>query len=171
MFRLHGKDVLLKFKLSGIWAPTLRYHDDTFWLVTTLVEDDRFADDATRWDNVGSHEISTTYFPSTNSMSRRSSSSRLTRTSPHHGQMQSTSSSRATTPSHSGTTTARLTSSARTRSRSTPPSRSQRRTSRRARSATGLTSGTAPVVVRPRGRTSTARMGGTTYSLQRAARG
>ncbi|KAG8157623.1 hypothetical protein KVR01_012665 [Diaporthe batatas] len=37
---------------AGIWAPTLRYRDDTFWLVTTLVEDDRAADDATRWDNI-----------------------------------------------------------------------------------------------------------------------
>ncbi|POS79189.1 beta-xylosidase [Diaporthe helianthi] len=37
---------------AGIWAPTLRYRDDTFWLVTTLVEDDRAADDVTRWDNI-----------------------------------------------------------------------------------------------------------------------
>ncbi|KAI1087305.1 glycoside hydrolase family 43 protein [Rostrohypoxylon terebratum] len=37
---------------SGIWAPTLRFHDDRFWLVTTLVDDDREADDASRWDNV-----------------------------------------------------------------------------------------------------------------------
>ncbi|KAK1640103.1 glycosyl hydrolase [Colletotrichum phormii] len=39
-------------ELSGIWAPTLRYHDDTFWLVTTLVDDDRDAADASRWDNI-----------------------------------------------------------------------------------------------------------------------
>ncbi|KAI2468678.1 glycoside hydrolase family 43 protein [Annulohypoxylon bovei var. microspora] len=37
---------------SGIWAPTLRFHDETFWLVTTLVDDDRDAYDASRWDNV-----------------------------------------------------------------------------------------------------------------------
>ncbi|RYO99991.1 hypothetical protein DL763_001122 [Monosporascus cannonballus] len=36
---------------AGIWAPTLRYRDETFWLVTTLVDDDRAADDASRWDN------------------------------------------------------------------------------------------------------------------------
>ncbi|KAF7531361.1 hypothetical protein G7054_g8969 [Neopestalotiopsis clavispora] len=37
---------------SGIWAPALRYHNGTFYLVTTLVDDDRAADDASRWDNV-----------------------------------------------------------------------------------------------------------------------
>ncbi|KAK3899782.1 glycosyl hydrolase [Staphylotrichum tortipilum] len=37
---------------SGIWAPTLRYHDDTFWLVTTLVDDDRPQSDISRWDNI-----------------------------------------------------------------------------------------------------------------------
>ncbi|KAI3317765.1 glycoside hydrolase family 43 protein [Xylariaceae sp. AK1471] len=39
---------------SGIWAPTLRYHEEgkTFWLVTTLVDDDRANEDASRWDNV-----------------------------------------------------------------------------------------------------------------------
>ncbi|KAI0012993.1 glycoside hydrolase family 43 protein [Xylariaceae sp. FL0662B] len=37
---------------SGIWAPTLRYKDDIFWLVTTLVDDDRPEGDASRWDNV-----------------------------------------------------------------------------------------------------------------------
>ncbi|KAI3401507.1 hypothetical protein diail_10941 [Diaporthe ilicicola] len=37
---------------SGIWAPTIRYHNDTFWLVTTLVQDDLLADDPTRWDNI-----------------------------------------------------------------------------------------------------------------------
>ncbi|KAF0321553.1 hypothetical protein GQ607_011223 [Colletotrichum asianum] len=37
---------------SGIWAPTLRFHDETFWLVTTLVDDDRPADDASRWANI-----------------------------------------------------------------------------------------------------------------------
>lgn len=37
---------------SGIWAPTLRYHAGTFYVVTTLVHDDRDAFDAERWDNV-----------------------------------------------------------------------------------------------------------------------
>ncbi|KAI0407275.1 glycosyl hydrolase [Xylaria palmicola] len=39
---------------SGIWAPTLRYNEktETFWLVTTLVDDDRRDNDASRWDNV-----------------------------------------------------------------------------------------------------------------------
>ncbi|KAI8626432.1 glycoside hydrolase family 43 protein [Xylariaceae sp. FL1651] len=37
---------------SGIWAPTLRYNEGTFWLVTTLVDDDRANNDATRWDNI-----------------------------------------------------------------------------------------------------------------------
>ncbi|KAI0466561.1 glycosyl hydrolase [Xylaria cf. heliscus] len=39
---------------SGIWAPTLRYNEktETFWLVTTLVDDDRPNDDPSRWDNV-----------------------------------------------------------------------------------------------------------------------
>jgi beta-xylosidase len=37
---------------SGIWAPALRFHDDTFWLVTTLVDDDRPQEDFSRWDNV-----------------------------------------------------------------------------------------------------------------------
>ncbi|KAK3937883.1 glycosyl hydrolase [Diplogelasinospora grovesii] len=37
---------------SGIWAPALRYHDGTFWLVTTLVDDDRPQTDFSRWDNV-----------------------------------------------------------------------------------------------------------------------
>ncbi|KAK3303399.1 glycoside hydrolase family 43 protein [Chaetomium strumarium] len=37
---------------SGIWAPTLRFHDDTFWLVTTLVDDDRPKEDPSRWDNI-----------------------------------------------------------------------------------------------------------------------
>ncbi|ORY57572.1 glycoside hydrolase family 43 protein [Pseudomassariella vexata] len=37
---------------SGIWAPAIRYHEGTFYLVTTLVNDDRLANDASRWDNV-----------------------------------------------------------------------------------------------------------------------
>ncbi|KAI0871735.1 glycoside hydrolase family 43 protein [Hypoxylon argillaceum] len=39
---------------SGIWAPTIRYdkNSKTFWLVTTLVDDDRPDNDASRWDNI-----------------------------------------------------------------------------------------------------------------------
>ncbi|KAG7286196.1 hypothetical protein NEMBOFW57_008502 [Staphylotrichum longicolle] len=37
---------------SGIWAPTIRFHDETFWLVTTLVDDDRPQSDSSRWDNI-----------------------------------------------------------------------------------------------------------------------
>ncbi|KAK0617306.1 glycosyl hydrolase [Immersiella caudata] len=37
---------------SGIWAPTLRYNKGVFWLVTTLVDDDRPQADSSRWDNV-----------------------------------------------------------------------------------------------------------------------
>ncbi|KAI0026106.1 glycoside hydrolase family 43 protein [Xylariomycetidae sp. FL0641] len=37
---------------SGIWAPTIRYHEGTFWLVTTLVNDELADDDASRWDNI-----------------------------------------------------------------------------------------------------------------------
>ncbi|KAJ4417160.1 hypothetical protein N0V82_006360, partial [Gnomoniopsis sp. IMI 355080] len=38
---------------SGIWAPTVRYNNGTFWVVTTLVFDDkRAADDPSRWDNI-----------------------------------------------------------------------------------------------------------------------
>ncbi|KAH9890189.1 glycosyl hydrolase [Xylariomycetidae sp. FL2044] len=37
---------------SGIWAPSLRYNEGTFWLVTTLVDDDRPNEDASRWDNI-----------------------------------------------------------------------------------------------------------------------
>lgn len=37
---------------SGIWAPTIRYREGTFYVVTTLVHDDRAPDDANRWDNI-----------------------------------------------------------------------------------------------------------------------
>lgn len=37
---------------SGIWAPALRYHNGTFYLVTTLVHDKRAPEDPSRWDNV-----------------------------------------------------------------------------------------------------------------------
>ena len=37
---------------SGIWAPTLRRRNDTWYLVTTMVHDKKAADDPTRWRNV-----------------------------------------------------------------------------------------------------------------------
>ncbi|KAK3984604.1 Non-reducing end alpha-L-arabinofuranosidase BoGH43B [Cladorrhinum sp. PSN332] len=37
---------------SGIWAPTIRFRHDTFWVVTTLVDDDRPQTDESRWDNI-----------------------------------------------------------------------------------------------------------------------
>ena len=37
---------------SGIWAPALRYHEGTFYILTTLVFDDRDAADSSRWDNM-----------------------------------------------------------------------------------------------------------------------
>ncbi|TFK27128.1 arabinofuranosidase [Coprinopsis marcescibilis] len=37
---------------SGIWAPALRYHKDTFYVVTTLVNDHLPQTDAERWDNI-----------------------------------------------------------------------------------------------------------------------
>lgn len=37
---------------SGIWAPALRFHEGNFYIVTTLVDDELAADDASRWDNV-----------------------------------------------------------------------------------------------------------------------
>ncbi|KAF2449573.1 glycoside hydrolase family 43 protein [Karstenula rhodostoma CBS 690.94] len=37
---------------SGIWAPTLRLRDGTWYLVTTMVQDKKAADDPTRWRNI-----------------------------------------------------------------------------------------------------------------------
>lgn len=37
---------------SGIWAPALRYHNGTFYVVTTLVHDKKAPEDPKRWDNV-----------------------------------------------------------------------------------------------------------------------
>jgi beta-xylosidase len=37
---------------SGIWAPSIRYHEGIFYVVTTLVHDDRDQADASRWDNI-----------------------------------------------------------------------------------------------------------------------
>jgi beta-xylosidase len=38
---------------SGIWAPSIRYHDGEFWVFTTNVYDKEAFDDPKRWDNVG----------------------------------------------------------------------------------------------------------------------
>lgn len=37
---------------SGIWAPTIRYRGDTFYVTTTLVDDTKNISDTSRWDNV-----------------------------------------------------------------------------------------------------------------------
>ncbi|KAF8205698.1 xylosidase : arab-like proteininofuranosidase [Mycena galopus ATCC 62051] len=37
---------------SGIWAPTLRYHDGEFFILTTLVFDKMLINDTARWDNI-----------------------------------------------------------------------------------------------------------------------
>lgn len=37
---------------SGIWAPTIRYRGDTFYVSTTLVDDTKNISDTSRWDNV-----------------------------------------------------------------------------------------------------------------------
>ena len=37
---------------GGIWASTIRHHDDTFYVITTLVKDGEPPDTLTRWDNV-----------------------------------------------------------------------------------------------------------------------
>lgn len=37
---------------GGIWAATIRYHLGTYYVTTTLVEDNKAVDDSTRWDNV-----------------------------------------------------------------------------------------------------------------------
>ena len=37
---------------SGIWAPAIRYHEGTFWILTTLVFDNKTESDFSRWDNV-----------------------------------------------------------------------------------------------------------------------
>ncbi|KAK7705857.1 hypothetical protein SLS64_007805 [Diaporthe eres] len=37
---------------SGIWAPTIRYRGDTFYVTTTLVDDAKNTSDTSRWDNV-----------------------------------------------------------------------------------------------------------------------
>ena len=37
---------------SGIWAPALREHNGTFYLLTTMVHDKKADNDSSRWDNV-----------------------------------------------------------------------------------------------------------------------
>jgi beta-xylosidase len=37
---------------SGIWAPALRKHGNTFFVTTTLVDDHKAANDSSRWDNI-----------------------------------------------------------------------------------------------------------------------
>lgn len=54
---LHRPDQLpgitgVNAKTGGIWAPTIRFHDDTFYITTTLVYDSRASNDSSRWDNV-----------------------------------------------------------------------------------------------------------------------
>ncbi|THH14356.1 hypothetical protein EW146_g5966 [Bondarzewia mesenterica] len=41
---------------SGIWAPSIRYHNGTFWVVTTLVFDNRY-DTCPYWDDQGNSYI------------------------------------------------------------------------------------------------------------------
>jgi beta-xylosidase len=48
--------VVVLTRSSGIWAPTIRYNKGTFWLVTTLVDDDRPQTDFSRWTNVRRHQ-------------------------------------------------------------------------------------------------------------------
>ncbi|KAF8519757.1 arabinofuranosidase [Hysterangium stoloniferum] len=37
---------------SGIWAPSIRFHNGTFWVITTMVYDHLPPDDTSRWDNI-----------------------------------------------------------------------------------------------------------------------
>ncbi|ETS74063.1 hypothetical protein PFICI_13929 [Pestalotiopsis fici W106-1] len=37
---------------GGIWAPTIRYHNGTFYVSTTVVDDTKNISDASRWNNV-----------------------------------------------------------------------------------------------------------------------
>jgi beta-xylosidase len=37
---------------GGIWAPTIRYHDGTFYVITTFVYTEKDWDDYSRWVNV-----------------------------------------------------------------------------------------------------------------------
>ena len=84
---------------SGIWAPSIRsesracltialnalrikrFHNGTFWVVTTLVYDDRAQNDSSRWDNVSARLSFLLYCGvSTRRHHSRSSSRRQTRT-------------------------------------------------------------------------------------------
>ena len=42
---------------GGIWAPTIRYHNNTFFVVTTLVYHNKTLDDPSRWDNVSTKHL------------------------------------------------------------------------------------------------------------------
>lgn len=42
---------------SGIWAPALREHNGTFYLLTTLVQDKKADNDSSRWDNVRTPDL------------------------------------------------------------------------------------------------------------------
>jgi beta-xylosidase len=37
---------------GGIWAPTIRYHQGTFYVITTSVQTHKDWDDYSRWHNV-----------------------------------------------------------------------------------------------------------------------
>ncbi|KXH42588.1 beta-xylosidase [Colletotrichum simmondsii] len=37
---------------GGIWAPTLRFHDDTFYVTTTLVYEGLSTNDTSKWENI-----------------------------------------------------------------------------------------------------------------------
>ena len=88
---------------SGIWAPALRYHKGTFWMMTTLVHDERPADDDGRWDNV-SWSTSSQVDPEIYLGDQlRSSSHPMTLTIPPHGQTRYTSSSQDMIPHPTGT--------------------------------------------------------------------
>lgn len=54
---LHRPDQLpglgdVNAQTGGIWAPTIRFHDSTFYITTALVYDSRASNDSSRWDNV-----------------------------------------------------------------------------------------------------------------------
>jgi hypothetical protein len=76
-------DSCLPFVSSGIWAPTIRFHEGTFYVVTTLVDDDRSADDPSRWDNVRQCQFRTS-IRAANVLGRLSSRPR-THTTHSHG--------------------------------------------------------------------------------------
>lgn len=44
--------VITNKSTSGIWAPAIRYHDGTFYILTTLVNDEQPQTNFSRWDNI-----------------------------------------------------------------------------------------------------------------------